>query len=212
MLRVFDDDQTPTEVEVLSGGANLTVEVDFSHSNFALFRNGVAKGTYHFYQGLTTYDRIRFVSDQITPTNIVKRGFDYTRVYFRMSPDPSVSVGGVESLRANYDYVLRTSNVVANSRQIRLKKYSDSNINRLRECTIYLHNSTGGNFTQIRVQNGVYTQDAGQWCTLPPSSASFIAMTVQTNSTSFSRIYAYLDVRVPNTTTYIRLIVEFDIS
>jgi len=62
-LRAFDDDQIPTEVEVVSGGANITAEVDFLLGNLTLFRNGVNKGSYHFYQKLLTYDRIRFVSD-----------------------------------------------------------------------------------------------------------------------------------------------------
>jgi len=58
MLRVFDDDQTPTEVEVVSGGADIKFDIDFSKGNIKLYRDGTLKGTYNFYQTLSTYDTI----------------------------------------------------------------------------------------------------------------------------------------------------------
>jgi hypothetical protein len=212
MFRVFDDDQIPTEVEVISGGANITVEVDFFSGNLALFRNGVSKGSYHFYQKLLTYDRIRFVSDQITPTTVVKRGFDYALVCLTMDPSPSLSLGSEEAATQRSDYVLKINNTETNPLQIRLKKYSESNINRLLECTLYFHNSTDGNSTQIRIQNGTYTQTTGNWYSLAPSQAVFIAVLTRVNSTSLSSIYTYLEVEAPGTTTYAQYIIEFDIN
>jgi hypothetical protein len=212
MLRVFDDDQIPTEAEVVSGGANITVEVDFSAGNVALYRNGVSKGSYHFYQKLLTYDRVRFVSDQITPTNIVKRGFDYTRVYLTMDPTPSLNFSGEEAAKQRFDYVLRINNTVANPFQIRLTKYSESNINRLLECTLSFHNSTDGNSDQVRIQNGTYLQTTGSWYSLAPSQAVLIAVSAQVNSTSLSSIYTYLEVEAQGTTTYARYVIQFDIN
>jgi hypothetical protein len=212
MLRVFDDDQIPTEAEVVSGGANITVELDFSSGNLTLFRNGVNKGSYHFYQRLLTYDRIRFVSDQVTPTNIVKRGFDYTRVYLTIDPSPSLSLSSEEAAKRSYDYVLKIYSTVTNPLQIRLKKYSESNINRLLECTLYFHNSSDGNSDQIRIQNGTYTQTTGNWYNLAPSQSIFIAVWARVNSTSLTNIYTYLEVEAPNTTTYTQYIIEFDIN
>lgn len=211
-LRIFDDDQVPTEVEVVSGGANITTEIDFSSGNLTLFRNGVSKGSYHFYQKLLTYDRIRFVSDQITPTNIVKRGFDYTRIYLQMNPSPSLSFSSEEAAKQHFDYVLSIDNTGASPLQVRLKSYSESNVNRLLECTLYFHNSTDGNSNQIRIQNGAYTQTIGNWYIVAPSQTVFIAVLAQVNSTSLSSIYTYLEVGVPNTTTYIRYIIEFDVN
>jgi hypothetical protein len=104
MLRVFDDDQTPTEVEVVSGGADFKLAVHRSNGNFELYRDGTLKDTYNFYQTLSTYDTIRFVSDSIESSNIVKRGIDYTRVYLAMDPNPSVSLDQKES----YYHVLGT--------------------------------------------------------------------------------------------------------
>jgi hypothetical protein len=212
MLRVFDDDQIPTEVEVVSGGANLTVEIDFSRGNLTLLRNGVFKGSYDFYQKLQNYDRIRFVSDQITPTSIVKRGFDYARVYLTITPSPSVGTGQEENWRTRYDYVLRVDSAVTSTWQIRLMKFSDSNIARLQNCTVYFHNSTDGRSDQITVQNGIYTKDTGSWYNIPPSSSVYVAVLAQTSSTGVSSVYCYLEVRMINTTPYIRYIVEVDIS
>lgn len=212
MLRVFDDDQIPTEVEVVSGGANLTVEIDFSRGNLSLRRDGIFKGTYDFYQKLVTYDRIRFVSDQITATNIVKRGFDYARAYLSIDPGPSVGLGAEENWLTRYDHVLGVNNTVMNPWQLRLSEYTDSNVNRLQNCTIYFHNSTGDRSDQISVQNGTYTLDAGSWCDLASSSTIFIGVLAQASSTELSRIYTYLDVRVANTTTYVRYIIEVEVN
>lgn len=212
MLRAFDDDQIPTEVEIVSGGANLTVEIDFSRGNLSLRRDGIFKGTYDFYQRLATYDRIRFVSDQITATSIVKRGFDYARVYLSIDPNPSVGIGAEENWVTRYDHVLGVNNTVMNPWQIRLSKYADSNVNRLQNCTIYFHNSTDGRSNQISVQNGVYVLDTGLWYDAPSSSTIFIGVLAQTNNTGLSRIYTYLDVRVANTTTYIRYIIEVEVN
>ena len=212
MLRVFDDDQIPTEVEVVSGGANLTVEIDFSRDNLSLRRDGIFKGTYDFYQRLLTYDRIRFVSDQITATSIVKRGFDYARVYLSIDPNPSVGIGAEENWVTRYDHVLGVNNTVMNPWQIRLGKYSDSNVNRLQNCTVYFHNSTGGRSDQISVQNGIYVLDVGSWYNLASSSTIFIGVLAQASSIGLSGIYAYLDVRVANTTTYVRYIIEVDVN
>jgi hypothetical protein len=97
MLRVFDDDQNPTEVEVVSGGADIKLDIDYSIGNFELYRDGTLKDTYNFYQTLSTYDTLRFVSDSMEPSNIVKRGIDYTRVYLAVDPNPSVSLDQEES-------------------------------------------------------------------------------------------------------------------
>ncbi len=203
MLRVFDDDQIPTEVEVVSGGADLTVEIDFSRGNLTLYRNGIFRGSYDFYQKLQNYDRIRFVSDQITPTNIVKRGFDYTRAYLTIDPNPSIWFEEEEDWRTRYDHVLKVNNTVGDPWQVRLLKFGDSNTSRLQNCTIYFHNSTDGRSDQISVQNGAFVQDAGSWHDIAPLSSVFIAVVAQADSMGLSTIYTYLDVRMTNTTTYV---------
>ena len=109
-----------------------------------------------------------------------------------------------------YDYVLRANNTVTDSWQIRLKKYADSNINRLQNCTIYFHNSTDGTSNQIIIENGSYINQTGPWYDLGSSRTIYIAMTVQANSAATSYVYAYLEIRTPNTTTYAQYVIIFE--
>ena len=112
----------------------------------------------------------------------------------------------------NYDYVLRVNNTVTDSWQIRLKKYSDSTISRLENCTVYFHNSTDGVSGQIYIENGAYTQDVGPWYNLSSLTTIYIAMTAQANSTATSYVYTYLEIRIPGTTTYAQYIITFEIT
>jgi hypothetical protein len=112
---------------------------------------------------------------------------------------------------ATYDYVLKVNNTVTDSWQIRLKKYSDSNINRLQNCTIYFHNSTDGSSGQIKIENGAYTKNVGSWYTLAPFSTIYVAMAVEADSKGMSNVYAYLEILIPDTTTYAQYIITFEI-
>jgi len=111
-----------------------------------------------------------------------------------------------------YDYVLRVNNTVTDSWQIRLKKYTESTISRLENCTIYFHNSTDGTSGQISIENGVSTQDIGPWYDLSSSEIIYIAMRAEANSTATSYIRTYLEIRIPSTTIYAQYIITFKIT
>jgi len=113
-----------------------------------------------------------------------------------------------------YDYVLRVNNTETDSWQIRLKKCSDSNINRLQNCTIYFHNSSDGASGQIKIENGNYTVngDEGPWYDLHDSETIYIAMAAETNSTGKSYVYTHLEIRIPELTTYAQYIIAFEIT
>jgi hypothetical protein len=111
-----------------------------------------------------------------------------------------------------YDYILRVNNTVTNPWEIRLKKYSDSNIDRFQNCTIYFHNSTDGTSNQIIIENGSYINQTGPWYHLGDSETIYIAMTEQANSAATSYIYAYLEIRTPSTTTYAQYVITFEIA
>jgi len=113
---------------------------------------------------------------------------------------------------ATFNYVLRVNNTETDSWQIRLKKYSDSNISRLQNCSIYFHNSTDGTSDQIYIENGAYTQDVGPWYNLPSLETIYIAMTVEASSTGTSYVYVYLEILIPDTTTYAQYIITFEIT
>ena len=110
------------------------------------------------------------------------------------------------------DYVLRVNNTETDSWQIRLRKYSDSNINRLQNCTIYFHNSSDGTSRQIYIQNGAYINQTGPWYDLGDSETIYIAMTVEANSTGTSHVNVFLEILTPGTTTYSQCIITFEIT
>jgi len=111
-----------------------------------------------------------------------------------------------------YDYVLRVNNTVTDSWEIRLKKYSDSGINRLGNCTIYFRNSTNDNSTQIVIENGSFNQTEGSWYSLGSLETVYIVMMVEANTTGISSVYTYLDILTPASTTYARYIVALVIT
>ena len=113
---------------------------------------------------------------------------------------------------ATYDYVLGVNNIETDSWQVRLKKYSDSNTDRLRNCTIYFHNSSDGTSRQIYIENGVYINQTGPWYDLGDSETIYIAMTVEASSTGTSYVRAYLEILVPNTSTYVQYVIAFEIT
>ncbi|NIU38932.1 hypothetical protein GWN65_02875 [Candidatus Bathyarchaeota archaeon] len=112
----------------------------------------------------------------------------------------------------DYDYVLRLNNTVADSWQVRLKKYLDSNTDRLQNCTIYFHNFTDGISGQIYIENGACTQDVGSWYDLPSSETIYLGMTAVANSTGISYVFAYLEVLVSNPSTYAQYVIVFEIT
>jgi hypothetical protein len=117
------------------------------------------------------------------------------------------------SSSATYDYVLKVVNQVSDSWKIRLRAYSQSNVARLNNCTIYFHNATDGTLGQIYIISGSYTQQTGPWYDLPSSPAErYIALTLDASSSEVSYVYVYLDVLVPNKTTCAQYVLAFEIS
>lgn len=94
---------------------------------------------------------------------------------------------------------------------IRLKVYDQSNIGRLKNCTIYFHNG-GGNSRQIYILNGIYNQTVGDWYGLAAFSSDYIAITLSATSTGTSYVYVYLEILIPGTSTYSRYIITFKIT
>ena len=110
-----------------------------------------------------------------------------------------------------YDYVLQVNNQVANLWNVRLRAYDQANIGRLSNCTIYFRDGAGVS-PQIYVYGGAYSQQVGSWYDLTSLSTIYIAMTAIANSTGTSYINAYLEIRLPATTTYTRYIISFEVS
>jgi signal peptidase I len=123
--------------------------------------------------------------------------WDWALIRKIVSSEPSHgSWGSEEVVSGTYDYVLRVSNTVTDPWRIRLRMYSDSNVNRLGNCTIYLHN--GGTSRQIYINGGSYVQQVGGWYDLAASGTDYIAVSVSASSSETSIIYAYLEVIISN--------------
>jgi len=150
------------------------------------------------------------IIDEVRASNTT-RSAAWIKASYESGRDALLDFASEES-EGTYDYVLRVNNSVADSWQIRLKKYSDSNINRLQNCIIYFHNSSDGTSNQIIIENGSYINQTGPWYDLGDSETVYIAMTVQANSAATSYVYAYLEIRTPNTTTYAQYVITFEIT
>lgn len=117
----------------------------------------------------------------------------------------------IELGRANYDFVLKIVNHASESWKVRLRAYTQSNIERLVNCTVYFRNETSAS-VQIQILNGEYGQHYGEWCDLAGIGTIYLAMKVSAKNLETTCIYAFLEVLVPNTTTYNLMVIEFRIS
>jgi hypothetical protein len=117
------------------------------------------------------------------------------------------------SSSSNYNYVLKIVNQVTDAWKIRLTTYSQSNIGRLNNCTIYFRSSSDGTSRQIYIVSGACLNATGPWYDLPTSPAErYIVVALQANNSEVSYVYVYLEILVPNITTYARYVITFEIT
>lgn len=109
-----------------------------------------------------------------------------------------------------YNYLLRMNENHGTNWKVRLRAYDQSNIGRLNNCSIYIYD--GSNSTQIAILNGAYTQQTGLWYDLVASDVEYIWMNVEASSAETSYIYIYLEILVPNITTYAQYTLTFVIT
>jgi len=117
----------------------------------------------------------------------------------------------IELGRAKYDFVLKIVNLASENWKVRLRAYAQSNIERLVNCTIYFRNETSIS-NQIQILNGAYSQNHGDWINLEGSSSIYLAMKISAKNSETTFIYAFLEVLIPNTSTYNLMLIEFRIS
>jgi len=118
------------------------------------------------------------------------------------------------SSSSSYNYVLKIVNQGNDAWKIRLKAYSESNITRLNNCTIYFRNASDGTSGQVYIVNGAYTQQIGPWYDLPGSIGAerYIVVTLDANNSDVSYVYVHLEILVPNKSTYAQYIITFEIT
>jgi len=119
------------------------------------------------------------------------------------------------SSSSNYNYVLKiVNNDDDDPWKIRLNAYSETNKERLNNCTIYFRNSSDGTSRQIYIVNGVYVNQTGPWYDLPAGTSTerYIAVTLDASDSQVSYVYVYLEILVPDKTTYAQYVITFEIT
>jgi len=179
--------------------------ITVSGSSMKIFKDGVSKAT--------TTDTTYTSAGEIALQNHYGSWSDYDWVAVRkfVSPEPAHGSWGSEESGQAFDYVLKATNQASDNWNIRLRAYNQTNIERLSNCTIYFHNG-GGVSRQIHIYNGAYSQQFGDWYDLISLSTVYIAMTVSATNNGTSYVYAYLEILVPNTSTYNLFIIVFEIT
>jgi signal peptidase I len=154
----------------------------------------------------------RYLSGAVDEVRIsnTQRSAAWIKTSYESERDHFVSWGSEERNSVTYDYVLSVSNSITDPWRIRLRTYSDSNVNRLGNCTIYLHN--GGTSRQIYINGGSYVQQVGDWYDLAASGTDYIAICVSANSQGASIIYAYLEVQVQNSGVSMLYKITFNVT
>lgn len=103
-----------------------------------------------------------------------------------------------------YDYILNATSKKTYDQNIRLHLYNYSNIDRLRNCTIWFQDSTTS--TQINITNGVVIQDVGPWYLLPDSETRSLVSYVEESVPGTSLLYIRLEAVKANSIVYTCLI------
>jgi len=140
-----------------------------------------------------------------SPPIILKEGTAGSSTIYTNSTSAMVRVGA-----GDFNYVLNMTENQGSDWEVRLSAYDQFNISRLSNCSIYIYD--GSNSPQIVIVNGNYTQQTGLWYDLAVSDTEYIWMHVETTSAGTSFVYAYLETRVPSTTTYVQYIITFEIT
>jgi hypothetical protein len=108
------------------------------------------------------------------------------------------------------NYVLNMTEKHNHNWTIRLSAYDQSNITRLKNCSIYIYD--GSNSTQIVIINGTYINQTGPWYDLTALDTEYIWMYVDASDGETVYIYTYLEIKVPSNTVYARYSITFEIT
>jgi hypothetical protein len=139
------------------------------------------------------------------PPVILEEGTAGNRTIYTNGTSAKVSVTG----QGDFNHVLKFIEKDNSSWKVRLSAYDQSNITRLKNCSIYIYD--GSNSTQIVILNGTYKNQTGPWYDLNASDTEYIWMYIEAPSDETFHIYTYLEIKVPDKTVYARYIITFEI-
>jgi hypothetical protein len=149
--------------------------------------------------------------DEVRISNIA-RSANWNKACYQYETGQSKFTYGSEEQRAQ-DPVLNVVNQATNAWNVSLKIYNSSNIVRISNAIINLHDGTSSD--QIVVNSGSIIQSQGALHNLPASAGStvYIGMSnLLANATGASYLYVYLKILTPNTSTYLLYAITFAIT
>jgi hypothetical protein len=164
-------------------------------------------GNFPIVAGSTTYSMPIQPTALVSPPEITLHNATLNYIIYSNSTSAQVTV----SNNTNSLDVLQLVNETSNNWKMQIIKINDTNISRLTNCTIWLHDESTTSI-QIKIINGAYTQTNGTQYDFAGNGADFITITAFTNSTGTSRITTQLKILKPNTSTYALYTVTFIIK
>lgn len=160
-----------------------------------------------------TYDFMMLQSNisAIVPSVVLQNGTDNVSFIYANNISAKVTVSATTSF-VTYNYTLDIANNNTTSRNVKLEVYYSSNISRISNATIILHNNTTSS-TQIVITNGNITQQSGGYYNLSGSSTIYIKVeNLKESAEGISYFHTYLRIQTPNTTTYTLYTITFEFT
>ena len=143
----------------------------------------------------------------------ISRSANWLKACYQYEVNQSKFTCGNEEARAA-DPVLNVVNQATGAWNVSMKVYSNSNIARLSNAIIGLHDATTSS-DQIVVSSGSVTQFQGALFNLPGGSGSTVYISMSNllaNATGSSYLYVHLKILTPNTTTYLLYVITFEVT
>jgi len=92
-----------------------------------------------------------------------------------------------------YDYILKIISNKDYDQQVRLRLYDSSAVDRLENCTIWIHD--GETTLQINITNGIIYNDSGEWITLPANGELYIAIYCRELYSGTTTLHMWLETK-----------------
>jgi len=147
--------------------------------------------------------------DEVRVSNIA-RSPAWIKATYESERDNLIAYGNEEA-EADYNDALRIVNQIADNWEVDLKIYNSTNINRISNLNINLHN--GNSTNQIIIKEGVIKKDGGEPHNLTGNTIIYIGINkLKANATGTSHLHVYLKIKVPNTSTYTLFAITFEIT
>ncbi|NIV43832.1 hypothetical protein GWN49_02950 [Candidatus Bathyarchaeota archaeon] len=160
-----------------------------------------------------TYDYMILQSNLSTeaPGVVLQNGTDNVSLVYLNDTSARIAVNATLSF-ATYNYTLDIVNTDAGNKNAKLEVFDSSNINRVSNATIILHNNSSSS-TQITIVDGSITQTSGEYYSLSTSSTIHVKIQdLKESADGNSYFHTYLRIQEPNTTTYTLYTITFEFT